>query len=50
MDIGWIGIGNMGKPMAKNIQTYATKFTVNDLNQAVSKVLKSNQKTIFGII
>ena len=33
MDIGWIGIGNMGKPMAKNIQTYATKFTVNDLNQ-----------------
>ena len=33
MDIGWIGIGNMGKPMAKNIQTYATKFTVTDLNQ-----------------
>ena len=33
MDIGWIGIGNMGKPMAKNIQTFSTQFTVNDLNQ-----------------
>ena len=33
MDIGWIGIGNMGKPMAKNVQTFSTKFTVNDLNQ-----------------
>ena len=32
MDIGWIGIGNMGKPMAKNIQTFSTQFTVNDLN------------------
>ena len=33
MDIGWIGIGNMGKPMAKNVQTFSTQFTVNDLNQ-----------------
>ena len=33
MDIGWIGIGNMGKPMAKNIQAFSTQFTVNDLNQ-----------------
>ena len=33
MKIGWIGIGNMGKPMAKNLQKFASEFTVNDLNQ-----------------
>jgi 3-hydroxyisobutyrate dehydrogenase len=33
MKIGWIGIGNMGKPMAKHIQEYASEFTVCDLNQ-----------------
>ena len=33
MKIGWIGVGNMGKPMAKNLQKFASEFTVNDLNQ-----------------
>ena len=33
MKIGWIGVGNMGKPMAKHIQEYASEFTVCDLNQ-----------------
>ena len=31
MKIGWIGVGNMGKPMAKHIQEYASEFTVCDL-------------------
>ena len=33
MKIGWIGVGNMGKPMAKSVQRFASEFTVCDLNQ-----------------
>ena len=33
MKIGWIGVGNMGKPMAKSVQMFASEFTVCDLNQ-----------------
>ena len=33
MKIGWVGVGNMGKPMAKHIQEYSKEFTVCDLNQ-----------------
>ena len=33
MKVGWIGVGNMGKPMAKHIQEYVSEFTVCDLNQ-----------------
>ncbi len=32
MKIAWIGIGHMGKPMAKHIMTAAEEFTVHDLN------------------
>ena len=42
MKIGWIGVGNMGKPMAKHIQEFATEFTVCDLNQeAAAEVSRS---------
>ena len=30
MNIGWIGIGNMGKPMAKNIQTFSICWKRNE--------------------
>ena len=33
MKVGWIGVGNMGKPMAKHIQEHVSEFTVCDLNQ-----------------
>ena len=33
MKIGWIGVGNMGNPMAKSVQKFASEFTVCDLNQ-----------------
>ena len=33
MKIGWIGIGHMGKPMAKHMMTAAEEFTVHDLNR-----------------
>ena len=32
MKIAWIGIGHMGKPMAKHMMTAADEFTVHDLN------------------
>ena len=32
MKIAWIGIGHMGKPMAKHMMTAAEEFTVHDLN------------------
>ena len=31
MKIAWIGLGHMGKPMAKNLMTAAEEFTVHDL-------------------
>ena len=33
MKIAWIGIGHMGKPMAKHMMTAAEEFTVHDLNR-----------------
>ena len=32
MKIAWIGIGHMGKPMAKHMMTAAEEFTIHDLN------------------
>ena len=42
MKIGWIGVGNMGKPMAKHIQEYASEFTVCDLNQEAAVDILEN--------
>ena len=33
MNIGWIGLGHMGKPMAKHMMTAADTFAVHDLRQ-----------------
>ena len=33
MKIAWIGIGHMGKPMAKHMMTAAEEFTVHDLRR-----------------
>ena len=33
MKIAWIGIGHMGKPMAKHMMTAADEFTVHDLRR-----------------
>ena len=33
MKIGWIGIGHMGKPMAKHMMSAAEEFTVHDLRR-----------------
>ncbi len=33
MKIAWIGLGHMGKPMAKHMMTAASEFTVHDLRQ-----------------
>ena len=33
MKIGWIGLGHMGKPMAKHMMTAADVFAVHDLRQ-----------------
>ena len=35
MKIAWIGIGHMGKPMAKHMMTVAEEFTVHDLNSRI---------------
>ena len=42
MKIGWIGVGNMGKPMAKHIQEFASEFTVCDLNQEAAVDILEN--------
>jgi 3-hydroxyisobutyrate dehydrogenase len=34
--IGWIGLGNMGKPMAKHVQAAKYDFTVHDLRKSVA--------------
>ncbi len=36
MKIGWIGLGNMGKPMAKHVQNAGYDFTVHDLRKSVA--------------
>ncbi|RMF91831.1 MAG: NAD(P)-dependent oxidoreductase [Nitrospinota bacterium] len=36
MKIGWIGLGNMGKPMAKHVQEAGYEFAVHDLRRNVA--------------
>ena len=45
MKIGLIGLGIMGKPMAKNLLKAGYDLTVNDLNQAaVDEVVAAGAK------
>ena len=45
MKIGWIGLGIMGKPMAKNMLKAGYDLTVNDLNQtAVDEIVACGAK------
>jgi len=50
MKVGLIGLGIMGKPMAKNILKAGYDLTVNDLNQAnVDEVVKAGAKSASNI-
>ncbi len=45
MKIAWIGIGHMGKPMAKHMMTAADEFTVHDLRpDAATDMLEAGAK------
>ena len=45
MRIGWIGVGNMGNPMAEHVLTAGHDFKVHDLRQeAAANLLESRAK------
>lgn len=45
MKVGWIGVGNMGKPMAKHVLEAGNEMTVHDLRrEAASDMLESGAK------
>jgi 3-hydroxyisobutyrate dehydrogenase len=41
MRIGFIGLGNMGKPMALNLMKAQCDLTINDVNQSIMKELSA---------
>ena len=45
MKVGWIGVGNMGKPMAKHVLEAGHEFTVHDLRrESASDLLETGAR------
>ncbi|XP_075223048.1 3-hydroxyisobutyrate dehydrogenase, mitochondrial isoform X2 [Lycorma delicatula] len=45
-NVGFVGLGNMGKPMAKNLMQKGFKVTVYDINSDVSNSLRNEGATV----
>ena len=51
MKVGFIGIGNIGQPMAKQLLNNGFSVLINDLNkETATPLLKAGAKKVIGLV